>query len=103
MHKNIDFNVVGMSRVLYVRGRINRSGVDPCRSIFEKHELSAYLRIRNSRIGMKVAKIQKAPRYPMRGLTPTQEKGLKAEIGILRVLLNAIKDRYNSKNRKLLR
>jgi hypothetical protein len=82
------------------RGRINWRLVDHVDLFFEKHELSAYLRIRNSRIDMKVAEIQKAPRYPMRGLTPRQTKGLKAEIGILRVLPNAIKGRCNSKNRK---
>ena len=65
------------------------------RDIFDTYELIAYIPIQAKRLNFKVAEIPVQRRYPFEGGIPTKIHGLRANLGVLTILLSAAFGRYS--------
>jgi dolichol-phosphate mannosyltransferase len=68
--------------------------VQPFRDIFVTYELLAYLSVRASQLGLKVAEVPVDRVYP-KGKTPTKISFLKGNGNLLKILYNNFKGKYN--------
>ena len=65
------------------------------RDIFDTYELIAYIPIRANRLDFKVTEIPVKRMYPNEGVIPTKIHGLRANLGVLTILLAASFGRYS--------
>jgi dolichol-phosphate mannosyltransferase len=68
--------------------------VDVFREVFDAYELLAYLPVRAARLGYRVCEVPVERAYPD-GEVPTKITSVRANVGLVRVLLNAARGRYN--------
>lgn len=76
------------------RRLLQDSRVAPLRDVFDSYELLAYLPIRASRIGYRVAEVPVTRAYPSEGSVPTKVRGLAARWRLLAILLRAAVGKY---------
>jgi glycosyltransferase involved in cell wall biosynthesis len=74
---------------------LTNSQVSIFREVFNSYELSAYLPIRAAKLQFKVTEVPVTRTYPRNTEIPTKIKGLKAHIAMIKILLNAISNKYN--------
>lgn len=78
----------------YSRQYLEHPQVKPFRDIFITYELLAYLSVRASQLGLKVAEVPVERVYP-KGKTPTKISFFKGNGNLLKILYNNYKGRYN--------
>ena len=71
--------------------------VDIFRDVFDSYELLAYLPIRSKQIGLRVMEVPVTRSYPKDVMTPTKIRGYRAQIGLLKILIECLIGRYNRK------
>lgn len=69
--------------------------VAPLRDIFDTYELLAYLPIRSSNLGYRVAEVPVTRAYPAGEQKPTKIRGIRAHGNLVRILINASLGHYN--------
>lgn len=69
--------------------------VQPFRPIFVTYELLAYLSVKASQLGLKVAEVPVERIYPKEGKTPTKISFFKGNGNLLKILYNNLKGKYN--------
>lgn len=79
----------------YSRRILRDSRVAPLRDVFDTYELLAYLPIRASRLGYRVAEVPVTRAYPGSGATPTKIVGIWAQFGLFKILLRAGRSAYD--------
>ena len=79
----------------YSREYLTHPEVRPLRDVFMGYELLAYLSIRATQLGMKACEVPVTRAYPATGKTPTKITGFKGNSDLMKVLLNALKGKYN--------
>jgi dolichol-phosphate mannosyltransferase len=78
----------------YSRRMLLDPAVAPFRDVFTGYELLAYLSHRAPRLGYKCKELPTSRRYP-KGEVPTKIGGIKGNLDVFAVLLNACTGRYN--------
>ena len=79
----------------YSRRYLLHPQVQPFRQIFQTYELLAYLSARASRLGLKVAEIPVARRYPTTGPIPTKISPLRGNLHLFHILFRLLTGCYN--------
>ena len=79
----------------YSREYLTHPDVRPLRDVFAGYELLAYLSIRATQLGLKACEVPVTRAYPATGKTPTKITGFKGNSDLMKVLLNALKGKYN--------
>ena len=79
----------------YSREYLTHPDVRPLRNVFAGYELLAYLSIRATQLGLKACEVPVTRAYPATGKTPTKITGFKGNSDLMKVLLNALKGKYN--------
>ena len=78
----------------YSKNLLVDSRIKPFRHIFSTYELHYYLAIQAARLGFKVTEIPVIREYPD-GEIPTKISGLKGNMKIIKILINACRGAYN--------
>ncbi len=79
----------------YSRQLLEHPAVQPFRDCFNDYELHYYLAIRAAELGMNVAEIPVARRYPDKGRTPTKISPIRGNLAILRALYRAVTHQFD--------
>lgn len=84
----------------YSRNYLEHPKVQPLRSIFITYELLAYLSVRASQLGLKVAEVPVERIYPKKGKTPTKISFFKGNFNLISILFNNLFGKYNPETHK---
>lgn len=79
----------------YSRKYLTHPKVQPLRDIFVTYELLAYLSVRASQLGLKVAEVPVERVYPKSGKTPTKISFFKGNSNLIKILFKNLKGDYN--------
>jgi len=79
----------------YSRKYLTHPGVQPLRDIFMTYELLAYLSVRASQLGLKVAEVPVERVYPKSGKTPTKISFFKGNSNLIKILFKNLKGDYH--------
>lgn len=79
----------------YSRRYLEHPDVQPLRDVFIGYELLAYLSTRASRVGLRAVEVPVARVYPSEGKTPTKIKGMRGNVGLLKILAANAAGKYN--------
>ena len=71
--------------------------VKPFRLIFVTYELLAFLSVRASQLGLKVAEVPVERRYPEKGKVPTKISFFKGNMNLIKILVDNFRGKYNPK------
>ncbi len=69
--------------------------VQPFRDVFETYELLAYMSVRAPQLGFRVKETPVTRQYPPTGKTPTKIKGMRGNLKLISILVNAVRGKYN--------
>ncbi len=78
----------------YSRRYLTHPGVRPLRDVFGGYELLAYLSTRATQLGLLACEVPVARVYPRQGAIPTKIKGVRGNLGLLKVLAANALGRY---------
>lgn len=79
----------------YSRKYLTHPEVQPFRTIFVTYELLAYLSVRASQLGLKVAEVPVERRYPEKGKVPTKISFFKGNMNLIEILFKNLNGTYN--------
>ncbi|MDP2161948.1 MAG: glycosyltransferase family 2 protein [Flavobacterium sp.] len=79
----------------YSKNYLTHSKVQPFRDVFVTYELLAYLSVRASQLGLKVAEVPVTRAYPNAGKTPTKISFFKGNSNLIKILIKNFKGDYN--------
>jgi dolichol-phosphate mannosyltransferase len=79
----------------YSKKYLTHPEVKPFRDIFITYELLAYLSVRASQLGLKVAEVPVERRYPEKGKVPTKISFFKGNMNLIKILVDNYKGKYN--------
>jgi glycosyltransferase involved in cell wall biosynthesis len=74
---------------------LSHPGIQTFRDVFASYELLAYLPIRSAQLGFKVIEVPVKRSYPHGVKTPTKIHGIKAQLMILRILIDSAIGKFN--------
>jgi len=78
----------------YSKKYLTNEKVRPFRDIFVTYELLAYLSVRASQLGLKVAEVPVSRVYPKSGKTPTKISFFKGNINLIKILIKNLTGNY---------
>jgi dolichol-phosphate mannosyltransferase len=79
----------------YSRKLLLDERVAPFRDVFMSYELLAYLSYRAPKLGFRCIELPTTRRYPSDGAVPTKIGGFRGNLGVLRVLFEAVSGAYD--------
>lgn len=79
----------------YSKNYLSHPKVQPFRDVFVTYELLAYLSVRATRLGLKVAEVPVTRSYPKTGKTPTKISFIKGNGNLVKILFKNFKGDYN--------
>lgn len=79
----------------YSKKYLTHPKVQLFRDIFVTYELLAFLSVRASQLGLKVAEVPVERRYPEKGKVPTKISFFKGNMNLIKILFNNLRGKYN--------
>ncbi len=79
----------------YSKKYLTHPKVQPFRPIFSTYELLAFLSVKASQLGLKVAEVPVERKYPDSGKVPTKISFFKGNLGLIKILVNNLLGKYN--------
>lgn len=79
----------------YSKKYLTHPKVQLFRDIFVTYELLAFLSVRASQLGLKVAEVPVERRYPAKGKVPTKISFFKGNMNLMKILFNNLRGKYN--------
>jgi dolichol-phosphate mannosyltransferase len=79
----------------YSKKYLTHPKVQPFRPIFTTYELLAFLSVRASQLGLKVAEVPVERKYPESGKVPTKISFFKGNFNLIKILVNNLFGKYN--------